>query len=563
MPFEDTDVYKVIEGASLSLAQHPDAQLGARLDALIGEIAAAQEADGYLYTARTVDPGHPLPSAGAERWSNLVMSHELYDSGHLFEAACAHHAATGSAALLDVALRNARLLQEVFGPEGKHDMCGHQIVEMGLASLYRINGDRKLLELARFFLEQRGRHESRPLYEYAGNPGYCQDHRPVLEQREAVGHAVRAAYMYCGMADVAALVPDRSYAEAILAIWHDVLGSKIYLTGGIGARHTGEAFGDPFELPNLTAYCETCAAIGSVMWNHRLFLLTGNSRAIDVLEQTLYNAVLAGVSLGGTEYFYANPLESDGEFRFNEGSNGRQPWFNVSCCPTSLCRFLPSVPAYQYATHGSSIFANLFIAGQAQLETEDTRVMIEQETSFPWSGDVRFTLRPERPARLRFHVRLPGWTRGELLGGEGLYTFERADPGGSSLRLNGAQTSPAVENGYAVLEREWMPGDVVELLLPMPVRKVLCDPRVEGNCGTAALQRGPIVYCVEGRDSRVPLESVSLGLETDLRAHYLPDTLGGIVGIEGKDFTAIPYYSWANRGSGSMRVWLPNNHEHR
>ena len=275
MPFEDTEVYKAIEGASYSLAQRRDPQLEAHLDALVELIAAAQEPDGYLYTNRTIDPLNVLPFAGPKRWSNLVMSHELYNSGHLYEAACAHFLATGKRGLLEVALRNAALVRSVFNPNGRHDMCGHQIVEMGLARLYRITQDRSLLETARFFLEERGRHESRPLYSYADNPGYSQDHIPVREQSEAVGHAVRAAYMYCGMADVAALFPDDGYAAAITAIWRDVVGSKTYLTGGIGARHKGEAFGSSFELPNLTAYAETCAAIGSVLWNHRLFLLTG------------------------------------------------------------------------------------------------------------------------------------------------------------------------------------------------------------------------------------------------------------------------------------------------
>ena len=300
MPFEDTDVYKAIEGASFSLAVHPDPALDTRLDSLIELIAAAQEPDGYLYTSRTVDPAHVLPFSGPERWSSLFMSHELYNSGHLFEAACAHYMATGKQTLLDVARRSAALIRSVFGPNGRHDMDGHPIVEMGLARLYRVTAERGYLEQAWFFLEQHGRHDSRTLYTYAGNPGYSQDHQPVREQRTAVGHAVRAMYLYCGMADVAALLPDASYAEAIRAIWQDVTGSKVYLTGGLGARHQGEAFGDAFELPNDTAYSETCSSIGSVMWDQKLFLLTGESMYYDFLEQTLYNALLAGVSLSGT-----------------------------------------------------------------------------------------------------------------------------------------------------------------------------------------------------------------------------------------------------------------------
>ena len=557
MPFDDTDVYKSLEGAASSLAQHPDPALEARLDALIDEIAAAQESDGYLYTNRTIDPTHVLPDAGNARWANLVMSHELYNCGHMYEAACAHHMATGKRSFLDVALRSAELICRVFGPEGRHDMCGHQIVEMGLARLYRATGDRRYLEQARFFLEQRGRHDGRPLYMYEENPGYCQDHMPVVDQREAVGHAVRAAYMYCGMADVAALLPDRAYAEAIKAIWRDVVQSKIYLTGAIGARHRGEAFGEAFELPNLTAYGETCASIGSVMWNHRLFLLTGDAKYVDVVEQTLYNRLLSGVSLRGDEYFYANPLESDGIFRFNHGSAGRQGWFDVSCCPTNLSRFFPSLPGYVWASAGNSIYANLFIAGRARLEMEDGAVEIVQETAYPWAGSVRFVVSPSRRMRLKLLVRIPGWARETIMGGS-LYRFERPSEGTAALKLNGHAIEIVLENGYAVIDRDWDTGDTVDLDLPMTVRKVLCDPRVVDNQCKAALQLGPIVYCVEERDSSVPLDRLVLGGESTLKARSRPDLLGGIVEVAGEGFTAIPYYAWANRGPGPMRIWLKN-----
>ena len=557
MPFEDTDVYKALEGAASSLAQHPDPALEAQLDALIDEIAAAQESDGYLYTNRTIDPAHVLPDAGVARWTNLVMSHELYNCGHMYEAACAHHLATGKRSFLDVALRSAELICSVFGPEGRHDMCGHQIVEMGLARLYRATGDRRYLEQARFFLEQRGRHDGRIQYLYEENPGYCQDHAPVAEQREAVGHAVRAAYMYCGMADVAALLPDRAYAEAIKAIWRDVVQSKIYLTGAIGARHRGEAFGEAFELPNLTAYGETCASIGSVMWNHRLFLLTGDARYVDVMEQTLYNRLLSGVSLRGDEYFYANPLESDGIFRFNHGSAGRQGWFDVSCCPTNISRFFPSLPGYVWASAGTTIYANLFIAGRATLELDEGTVEIVQETEYPWTGSVRFTLDPSRRMRLRLMVRLPGWSRDRIMGGS-LYRFEQSERRMAALKLNGAAIGIEMKDGYAVIERDWDPGDTVALSLPMSARKVLCDPRVTDNRGKAALQRGPVVYCVEGRDASVPLDRLCLGEESGLTARRRPDLLGGIVEVAGEGFAAIPYYAWANRGPGPMRTWLRN-----
>lgn len=556
MPFEDTDVYKAIEGASYSLAQRQDPELAAFLDSLIEIIAAAQEPDGYLYTNRTINPGQVHPFAGPARWSNLAMSHELYNCGHLYDAASAHFLATGKRALLEVALRSAELVRRVFGPEGRHDMCGHQIVEMGLARLYRITRDRNLLETARFLLEERGRHESRPLYSYADNPGYSQDHLPVRDQREAVGHAVRAAYMYCGMADVAALLPDEAYATAIKAIWKDVTRSKIYLTGGIGARHKGEAFGSAYELPNLTSYAETCASIGSVMWNHRLFLLTGESKYFDVLEQTLYNALLCGVSLRGDEFFYVNPLEADGEFKFNHGSAGRSPWFDVSCCPTSLCRFIPSLPGLVYASNGSTLYVNLFMASNTEIEIDGVRVRLTQETEYPWDGMVRITVRPERRVRMQLLIRVPGWSRGHILGGD-LYRFEGGLSEEPLLRLNGERLDVPAGDGYASVEREWNGTENIELILPMPVRKVVADERVVDDLGKAAIQRGPIVYCIEGHDSEKPVDTVALG-KGGLEAVREPGLLGGVVTVRGKGFKAIPYYAWANRGPCPMRVWLHN-----
>jgi DUF1680 family protein len=555
MPFEDTDVYKAIEGASCSLAQRKDPALEARLDALIEVIAAAQEPDGYLYTNRTIDPLHVLPFAGPSRWSNLVMSHELYNCGHLYEAASAHFLATGKRTLLNVALRSAELVRTVFSPQGRHDMCGHQIVERGLAGLYRITQDKRLLETARFLLEERGRHESRQQYVFADNPAYSQDHIPVRQQREATGHAVRAAYMYCGMADVAALLPDDEYAAAIKAIWRDMVDSKLYLTGGIGARHKGEAFGEAFELPNLTGYSETCAGIGSVLWNHRLFLLTGEPQYIDVLEQTVFNTILAGVSLRGDEFFYVNPLESDGAFRFNHGSAGRQPWFEVSCCPTSLSRFLPSFPGLIYAVREDSVYVNLFAASSAETGVNGVRVKLVQETEYPWEGRVRITVHPERALRMKLLVRIPAWSRGTIMGSS-LYQFEQPFDERPRLSVNGREMEvPAA--GYATVDRKWSDGDILELSLPMPVRKVVADERVTDCRGRVALMRGPIVYCVEGRDADESLDDLSLG-DNGLQAVREPGLLGGVVAVRGPAFTAIPYCTWANRGPGPMRVWLRN-----
>ncbi len=555
MPFEDTDVYKAIEGASACRAGGHDAVDIAQLDALVALVAGAQERDGYLYTARTIQPPADLPDMGPSRWSNLAMGHELYNCGHLYEAACAHFEATGSRELLEVARHSADLVCRTFGPDARHDTCGHPIVERALAGLYRATADRRYLAQARFFLEQRGRHEARARHDFAGDPGYAQDHLPLRAQRDVVGHAVRAMYLYCGMADVAAMWPEPVYADVLEALWRDLVGSKIYLTGGVGARHRGESFGAPFELPNDTAYAETCAAIGSVVWNQRMFQLTGEARFVDVLEQTLYNRVLSGVSLGGDEYFYANPLASDGVFGFNQGHPARQPWFEVSCCPTSLCRFLPTVPGCFYAVRDDSLFVNLFAAGSADVSVSGVAFHLEQATRYPWDGAVTLTVDPESPTRARLHLRIPGWADGHILGGS-LYAPEQSPAARPRLLLNGEDAALGVENGYAIIAREWRQGDRIELHLPMPVLRVRCDPRVVENRDRVALQRGPVVYCVEGRDAEVPLETIRVGEPDRIAPSWAPDLLGGIVVLRGSGYTAIPYAVWANRGAGPMAVWL-------
>lgn len=342
-PFDDTDIYKIIEGASFSMSVHPDKKLDKYVDSLINLIAKAQEPDGYLYTARTIDPANPHAWSGKERWvQESVMSHELYNSGHLFEAASAHFIATGKRNFLNIALKNANLLVTVFGPGKRNDAPGHEIVEMGLVRLYRITNEKKYLDLAKFFIDSRGK-------KIDPKRSYFQDQEPLIQQDEAVGHAVRAGYLYSGVADVAALTGNKDYINAIDKIWVNMVTKKFYITGGIGARHSGEQFGDNYELPNLTAYNETCAAIANVYWNYRMFLLHGDAKYIDVMERSLYNNVIAGVGLDGKTFFYPNPLEADGKFKFNREALNRQPWFDCSCCPTNICRFLPSVPGYIYA----------------------------------------------------------------------------------------------------------------------------------------------------------------------------------------------------------------------
>ena len=560
-PFDDTDIYKVLEGASYTLSVHYDPKLDAYLDGLIEKIAAAQEPDGYLYTARTINPEHPHPWAGQERWVNEeILSHELYDLGHLYEASVAHHQATGKRSLLNVSFKSANLLCDTFGPGKRKTYSGHQIVEMGLVKLYRVSGDQRYLNLAKFLLDSRG----------PGGKAYNQAHLRVVDQREAVGHAVRATYMYSGMADVAAITGDAAYLEAIDAIWENVAGKKLYVTGGIGATAEGEAFGDNYELPNLTAYNETCAAVGNDYWNHRLFLLHGDAKYIDVMERTLYNGLISGVSLDGKLFFYPNPLESEGGYQ-------RSPWFGVACCPGNITRFIASVPGYFYAQQDDTVYVNLFASGTAKIALANKqRVTITQETRYPWDGDVRMRVQPETAGQFQMKVRIPGWARGEVVPGD-LYRFAEADANVEpvTLSVNGKQIPVELDKGYVTLKRNWMAGDVVHLHVPMPVRRVISSGRVAANVNCIALQRGPIVYCVEWPDTAEGrVLGLALAQDAQLSAEFEPQLLNGVVVIHGRAvrpsggnhapqhereqaFRAIPYFAWANRGPGQMAVWLP------
>jgi uncharacterized protein len=565
-PFDDTDLYKVIEGASYALSVTPDPKLEAYVDSLIAKIGAAQEKDGYLYTTRTINPQSPHPWAGKERWElERDDSHELYNLGHLYEAAVAHHQATGKRTLLDIAIRTANLLVNTFGPGKKSIWPGHQITEMGLAKLYRVTGDERYLNLAKFLLDERG-----------PNPGektnprgleYNQAHKRVIEQTEPVGHAVRATYMYSGMADVAALTGDAAYVKAIDTIWENTVGKKLYLTGGIGATGAGEAFGRHYELPNMTAYNETCASIGLDYWNHRLFLLHGEAKYIDVMERTLYNGLISGVSLDGKTFFYPNPLESNGQHE-------RSPWFGVACCPGNITRFLASVPGYLYARKGDTIYVNLYAAGRAEIETDGGRkVTLVQDTRYPWDGTVRITVTPDRPRAFAVKMRIPGWARNEVVASD-LYRFADAASEPPMLTVNGERMAAAGADGYATLDRQWKAGDVIALTLPMPVRRVVAHERVEADRGRVALQRGPIVYAAEWPDNpNGKVRNIVLPANAKLTSEFRADLLRGVQVIKGRtlglaydaqgsvtkteqDFTAIPYATWANRGRGQMIVWL-------
>ncbi len=563
-PFDDTDIYKVIEGASYTLSVQPDPKLDAYVDGLIAKIAAAQEKDGYLYTTRTIDPLHPHEWAGARRWElETVLSHELYNLGHLYEAAAAHYQATGKRNLLDVALKSASLLEDTFGPGKETIWPGHQIIEMGLAKLYRVTGHQGYLDLAKFMLDARG-----PGLRGAGP--YNQSQAKVVDQTEAVGHAVRATYMYSGMADVAALTGDAAYVKALDRIWEDVAGTKLYVTGGIGARAAGEAFGSRYELPNMTAYNETCAAVGNDYWNHRLFLLHADARYIDVMERTLYNGLISGVSLDGKSFFYPNPLESNGQHK-------RSPWFGVACCPGNITRFLASVPGYVYAQRGDQLYVNLFVASSAEIKMDNGRTLrMTQETRYPWEGSVKMTVHPDQADKFAINIRIPGWARNEPVPSD-LYRFADKVTESAVVKVNGKTAPMQLTKGYVTLDRMWKAGDTIELSLPMPVRRVEANSAVAADKGRVAIQRGPLVYTAEWVDNpNGKVRNLMLPDTAKLTAAYDPNLLKGVTVITGRAIslstnaagkvlkteqkvTAIPYYAWANRGPGQMMVWIPNS----
>ena len=568
--YNDSDVYKVIEGASYSLSSHPDPKLEKYLDDLIEKIAAAQEDDGYLYTARTINPEKLPPRTGKTRWSYLNHSHELYNVGHMYEAAVAFYQATGKRPLLNVAIKNANLIDSVFGPDKRHDPPGHQEIEIGLVKLYRVTGDERYLKLAKFFLDQRGRENGRKLYTDLFPAEYTQDHKPVIEQDEAVGHAVRAGYMYSAMADVAAMTGDKSYINAIDKIWQNVVSKKLYITGGIGARSEGEAFGENYELPNRTAYNETCAAVANMLWNHRMFLLHGDAKYIDVLERTLYNGFLSGVSLNGQEFFYPNPLESTGEYQ-------RSPWFDCSCCPTNVVRFMPSLPGYVYAQDKDNIYVNLFIQSDAEIQLKDQRVKIQQRTDYPWSGRVQLKLALTKNTKFSLNIRIPGWACNMPVPSD-LYSYLDKSDEQPIIKLNGKEIQFSIDKGYAKIQREWHDGDEVELILPMTVRKVIAHENVEADRGRMALERGPIVFCAEGVDNGGSVLNLLLDRDAEFEYHFEPELLHGVGVLSGtavaverdsagetvkkrKPFMAIPYYAWAHRGAGEMEVWFATNEE--
>jgi hypothetical protein len=559
--FDDSDVYKIMEGAAYSLQINPDAMLRMYLDKLITIMAAAQWEDGYLYTFYSLPERQP-----AKRWTNVRDMHEQYCIGHMLEAAVAHYQVTGNKAFLDIATKCADYVCDFFGPGKRTDPPGHQEIEIGLCRLYRATGNGKYLDTAKFLLDQRGRLGNRGPDGKAGLYSlYSQDHIPVIEQTEAVGHSVRAAYMYTGMADVAALTGDMAYVDAIDKIWGDVATTKLYITGGIGAAGGHEGFGGKYELPNLTAYCETCASIANVFWNHRMFLMRGDAKYLDVLERTLYNAALSGISMKGDTFFYPNVLES-------AGGHVRSPWFDCSCCPSNVARFIPSVPGYVYGTKGKDVYVSLYIGGDATLTTAGNKIKLSQQTEYPWKGEVAISVEPEQSGAFAILVRIPGWARNEVVPSD-LYSFADQVSEKPSIKINGKPVSFQVENGFARIERNWQKGDKILLDLPMPVRRIISHPQITTNAGKVALQRGPIVFCLEGHDNDSKVLNLTIPDEAKLKADHRPELLNGVVVLTGKGhttkrmldgrivtaaakpFTAIPYYAWAHRGRAQMTVW--------
>lgn len=579
--FDDTDVYKTIEGASYILQTYPDKKLKAYIDSVLDVVAAAQEPDGYLYTARTINPKHPHNWSGDKRWEqDETLSHELYNLGHMVDAACAHYQATGSTKFLDIAKRYADCVVREVGPkDGQVKVVpGHQIAEMALARLYTLTGEKKYLDEAKYLLDYRGKTKIR-------NP-YSQSHEPILKQSEAVGHAVRAGYMYAGIADVAALTQDSDYIKTIDRIWDNIVSKKYYITGGVGARHAGEAFGSNYELPNMTAYNETCAAISMVYLFERMFLLHGDSKYIDCLERTLYNGVISGMSMDGGRFFYPNPLSSDGKYAFNADNNTtRQPWFGCACCPSNICRFIPSVPGYLFGVKDNNIFVNLFAANVSTIKVNGKDVILEETTEYPWNGDIKITVKKSNAKNANLLIRIPGWARNQVVPSD-LYQFADKETPSYSVTVNGkaVEADLSANKGYLPV-KNIRKGDVVRIHFDMPVRTVIANQKVTDDKSKVAVERGPLVYCAEAADNNgEPVLRAVMGKKPTFNVvdnysiqntetknapaftvkaiktegQILNDSADGI-SLKNCTLTLIPYYAWNHRGANQMNVWFYQN----
>ena len=559
----DSDVYKTLQGACYSLKLHPDSVLERYIDSLITIIGKVQEPDGYLYTIRYFKPLGNKCIGG--RWANLSHSHELYNLGHMIEAAVAHYEATGKRNFLNMAIKTGDLISRTFGPDKLRLIPGHQEIELALAKLYKVTGNKEYIDVAKFFLDERGHYNGRQQYIFRNNLTYYQDHKPLLEQDEATGHAVRACYMYAGMVDVGAMTGSIEYIQASNRLWENATGKKIYVTGGVGASDTkGEAFDEAWVLPNLKAYSETCGAVGNMLWNFRLGKYYKDARYFDVLERTLYNAYLPSFSIHGVGYFYTNPLA-------DRGRTNRSGWFDPPCCPTNICRTTTSVPGYMYLTDDDNLYINLFMKSESKIDFGGRFVTLSQETDYPWVGKVNFKLGIDKPSTFTLRIRVPGWAREEAIP-LGLYRYIDKINKNIAIEVNGKEQTVSMDKGYAMISKKWQAGDEITLSLPMEIRRVLCDERAKENNGRVALERGPLVFCAEWVDNNGKTSNIILPDESELSSRFVKDLIGGITVIEGKaktvdkngevvasDFTAIPYFAWLNRGRGEMDIWLPRN----
>ena len=523
--YDDSDVYKALEGMAYSLQIQPDPVLEAKCDEWIGKFAAAQQPDGYINTFFTL--------TGLEnRWDNMDK-HEMYCAGHMTEAAVAYYYATGKRTLLDVAIRMADHMMSVFGPDKRHWVPGHEEIELALVKLYEATGEKKYLDFAGWLLDQRGHgYGSHGKLNRPWKAVYYQDDVPVRELSTIAGHAVRAMYLYCGMADVAAYTGDTGLTGALDRLWDHVVLRNMYITGGIGQSEENEGITEDYDLPNLTAYCETCASVGMVLWNWRMNQFTGDAKYADVMERSMYNGALAGISLNGDKFFYDNPLES-------LGNHHRQAWYGCACCPSQICRFLPSIGNYIYGVSDGALWMNLYMGNSASVKVGGKDLTVTQETKYPWEGAVRLTLGLKGSVKTQLRLRIPGWCKG--------YT----------VSVNGKAVQPAVEKGYAVLDGKWKDGDVVDLALDMPVEVVAADPRVKEDVGKRAIQRGPLVYCLEEVDNPEGFDAITLSPDAPWEASFDAGFLSGVVKITDGTANYIPYYSWDNREAGKMKVWVP------
>jgi DUF1680 family protein len=554
--YDDSDVYKALEAIAYSLYNYPDKVLEKKADEWVDKIAAAQLPDGYLNTFYTLNNL-------SERWTDMDK-HEDYCAGHLIEAAIAYYNTTGKRKLLDVAIRLANHIDSVFRLQNHHWVSGHEEIELALVKLAGLTGNKKYLDLADWYLQQRGHGYflSRPR-----DQEQYQDRYPVKQQTKITGHAVRAMYLYTGAADVADAKNDSGYMNTMKQVWEDVVFRKMYITGGIGSSGKNEGFGDNYDLPNLQAYCETCASVGMVLWNHRMNLLTGDSKYADILERSLYNGALDGLSLKGDRFFYGNPLAS-------EGDDSRSEWFGTACCPSNIARLVESVGNYIYAESNDAIWINLYIGSKGSFEVKNKKVQVSQETNYPWDGKVRISVFPEKQTEFDLLIRIPGWAGNDPVPGN-TYRYLESSSEAITISINGKPVDYKIVKGYAVITKSWKKGDVVQLDLPMPVRRIVAIREIKDDINRVALQRGPLVYCFEHADNDGKTMNIVIPDNAAFKAEFKPDMLNGIVAISSntpvvtvsenglsvkpiiKNVVAIPFFSWANRGEGQMQIWMP------